>query len=321
VFSLKSIWSSLLEKTLFFRWLLLIMIPSYLYCEHYLPQSEITFLCYLLTIAIGALAFRKMVIHLLYSGLLSGYGELNHEKFNLHMFLFHWFTAFIICTVLVLVIEKYFNEKRNNIDLITTLAKSLDSRDHYTAFHSQNVAYYSKKIAEEMKLPKSVCENIYYGGLLHDIGKIGVPETILNKPSRLTDEEFKHIKAHPEAGFQLVKHIKRFEQSGILHMILYHHERYDGKGYPHGLKRMEIPLEARIMAVADSFDAMTSRRVYRKHLVKLEDAVEEIRKNKGTQFDPEVVTAFLQSVKKQGFDLKNDQEEKPNNHIAESVVL
>ncbi|BFH70961.1 MAG: HD-GYP domain-containing protein [Paenibacillus dendritiformis] len=196
-------------------------------------------------------------------------------------------------------IKYYIREKENTLNLTLTLAKSLDSRDPYTAFHSENVAYYAVCIATEMGLKRKLCGHIYIGGLLHDIGKIGVPESILNKPSKLTMEEYEVIKRHPVIGYEMVKHISCFQKNGVLDMILFHHERYDGTGYPHGLRGSEIPLAARIMAVADSFDAMTSRRIYRPE-ADIRCALEEIRKHKGTQFDPGIADIFIQIVEREG---------------------
>lgn len=293
---MKSKASILLEKTTIFRWLFFATIPIYLFADQYIQQRDITFGVNLIFLFLSALSFRKILIQAITSGVISIVGELHVSHFHIHMFIFHWFSSFACAAFIVTLLEKYLVEKRNILDLINSLAKSLDSRDTYTASHSQNVASYSKRIAMEMKLPYRICENLYYGGLLHDIGKIGVPEAILNKPSRLTDQEYLLIKKHPLTGFHLVKHIERFKQSGILNMILYHHERYDGKGYPHGLKGNDIPLEARIMAVADAFDAMTSKRVYRNQ-ADWGTVLDELHHNKEKQFDPLVVDAFLKILK------------------------
>lgn len=137
---------------------------------------------------------------------------------------------------------------------------------------------------------------IYKGGILHDIGKIGIPENILLKPGSLTNEEYYIIKNHPSIGFDMVKHVSDFNENGVLDIVLYHHERYDGKGYPKGLSGTEIPLFARIMAIADSFDAMTSKRVYRNE-IDLENTLIDIERNKGTQFDPEITDVFLSIFK------------------------
>nr|WP_274652976.1 HD-GYP domain-containing protein [Paenibacillus humicola] len=144
-----------------------------------------------------------------------------------------------------------------------------------------------------MNLPPGLRESIYIGGLLHDIGKIGISESVLLKPSKLTESEFDIIKQHPVIGYEIIKHIPQFKKNGVLDMVLHHHERYNGTGYPKGLKEQQIPLAARIMAVADSFDAMTSKRVYRENRLELQDVIEELRRCRGTQFDPVVADVFL----------------------------
>lgn len=213
-----------------------------------------------------------------------------------------------LCTYLIMtfissnVVKKYYEVRKHQEELVFALAKSLDSRDNYTANHSENVAKYALKIAQEMKLSKKQCEAIVIGGLLHDIGKIGVPEAILTKSSRLSDDEFDEIKRHPILGYETLKHISNFRKNGVLDMVLYHHERYDGKGYPYGLKGEEIPLVARIMAIADSFDAMTSKRVYRNAL-DLDHVIKEINNNKGTQYDPEIANVFLRMLKREKIEI------------------
>lgn len=197
------------------------------------------------------------------------------------------------------IVERYHETSKHHTELTFALAKSLDARDTYTAHHSGNVATYSSKIAREMNLSDDQCEAIYLGGLLHDIGKIGIPESILTKPSRLSEEEFECIKAHTTIGYRTINHIKSFKDKGILEMVLYHHEQYDGNGYPKGLKGKEIPLAARIISVADSFDAITTKRSY-KPCIPLEYAVREIKNNKGTRYDPEVVDAFLRILEREG---------------------
>lgn len=207
--------------------------------------------------------------------------------------LFIYFITYLIITFISAILMSYSQKvKLNYIELTSALANALDTRDPNTRNHSENVSKYSLKIAEKMNLPISTCEIIRVGGLLHDIGKIGIPEHILMKPEKLTDEEYNLIKTHPKIGYDMVKHVSNFHDSGILDIILYHHERYDGKGYLMGLKGDEIPLVARIVAVADTFDAMTSNRVYRNNYT-LQDTLNEISKYKGTQFDPVVVDAFL----------------------------
>jgi len=211
---------------------------------------------------------------------------------------------FIVSFLVVKITKNYDQMQRQKLDLILTLANTLDSKDSYTAFHSENVANYALKIAKEMKLPKMKQEAIYLDSLIHDIGKIGIKENILTKPAKLTEEEYRSIKEHPNIGFQMIQHITPFHKNGILDIVLYHHERYDGKGYPNNLKGENIPLEARIMCVTDSFDAMTSKRSYREDRG-IEWAVQEIKKNRGTQFDPSVVQAFLSIWKREGTGIRS----------------
>ncbi|WP_394236439.1 HD-GYP domain-containing protein [Niallia oryzisoli] len=310
--------SIILEKTFIYRCMLLILLPIYFFADQYTDTRETLFIFNLLLLILSSLSFRKVWIQAILSGVFSLLGEPRFSVMNLHMITFHWITSFTLSAFIMTLIEKYLNEKRNTFDLITSLAKSLDSRDEYTAFHSQNVANYARKIAEEMKLSPRICENIYMGGLLHDIGKIGIAEVLLNKPATLSEQEYKLIKQHPEIGYNMVKHIKRFKSTGILHMILHHHERYDGKGYPNGLKGDDIPLEARIMAVADAFDAMTSKRVYRNQLV-WEDVFTELNQNKGSQFDPLVVNAFYNVFTKEGSSFMNKQANPDRNQTLSLV--
>lgn len=212
-------------------------------------------------------------------------------------FIIRLFVYLAVTVISVEVIKQFNIQKNNKTEIIMAISKLLDSRDAYTANHSENVAKYSLMIAKEMGLPKADCKAIYLGGLLHDTGKIGVPESILTKPSKLTNEEYEIIKNHPIIGYESLKHVTSIKSSGILDMVRFHHERYDGKGYPYGLKGKHIPIAARIMAIADSFDAMTSKRVYN-DARSLEFAVNEIAANKGTQFDPDVADVFLTILQK-----------------------
>ncbi len=184
------------------------------------------------------------------------------------------------------------DQKAMFLDTIIALAAAVDAKDPYTHDHSKNVSLYSKAIAEEMHLTDQEMEVLELSAVLHDIGKIGVPESILNKPGSLTHEEFEVIKTHPDSGVKIVESIKEMEE--IIPYMRYHHERYDGKGYPTGLSGEKIPLLARIIAVADTYDAITSDKPYRKGSDH-EFAVDVIKKCSGTQFSPEVVEAFLKS--------------------------
>ncbi|MCM3690910.1 HD domain-containing phosphohydrolase [Neobacillus niacini] len=208
-------------------------------------------------------------------------------------YLVSYFLVSLTSAGMTLYVQKV---KKDSLDLTKSLINALDSRDTYTSDHSANVSKYAVQIAEKMNVSIDQCNIIRTGGLLHDIGKIGIPEHILTKQDRLTSKEYNTIMMHPEIGYEILKHVDGFKKNGVLDIVLYHHERYDGKGYPKGLKGSEIPFAARIVSVADAFDAMMSNRVYRNEL-DLNFALNEIRRNKGTQFDPEVADAFLSMFK------------------------
>lgn len=173
---------------------------------------------------------------------------------------------------------------------IKSIAHALDAKDEYTHGHSMRVTLYSLALAKCLDLPDSLMEEIETAGLLHDIGKIAIPEKILQKPGKLTDEEFEIIKKHPELGEHLINGIEKLKL--ISNWLKYHHERYDGKGYPEGLVGETIPISSRIIAVADTYDAMTSTRSYRPALSH-EEAISEIERCGGTQFDPKLAEIFV----------------------------
>lgn len=175
--------------------------------------------------------------------------------------------------------------------LLHSLTSAVDAKDPYTCGHSERVALISRMIARNAGLPDALCERIYMAGLLHDVGKIGVPEAVLQKAGKLDNDEFAMMKKHPEIGARILRDVKQIED--VIPGVLHHHERYDGKGYPTGLAGEQIPLMGRIICLADSFDAMTSSRTYRKALP-LEVALTEIRRCAGTQFDPQLTDAFLE---------------------------
>lgn len=177
---------------------------------------------------------------------------------------------------------------------LEALATALDTRDSETMGHSLRVAAYTVHMAEQMGIEGPMMTDIYRGALLHDFGKIGVPDAILRKPGKLTPEEWVEMRKHPEIGYRILHGINFLESSRQI--VLSHQERFDGTGYPRNLKGEEIPLGARIFCVADTLDAMTSDRVYRKALP-YETARAEIEKYSGTQFDPEVVKIFLKIPK------------------------
>lgn len=180
------------------------------------------------------------------------------------------------------------------LSAITALAYALEAKDKYTSGHSQRVAEVSVAIAKELGMLQGSIDKIRLAGLVHDIGKIGVKESILNKVGKLTDEEYQHIKSHCEAGEHIL--IPIVEDEEILKAVRHHHERYDGRGYPDGLSGEQIPLGARILAVADAYDAMISERPYREAM-SAEATCTEIECGKGTQFDSKVVDAFLRTTK------------------------
>ena len=177
---------------------------------------------------------------------------------------------------------------------IMTIANTIDAKDQYTKGHSQRVAEYSAALATALGMSEEDVERIRYIALLHDIGKIGVPDAILNKPGRLTDTEFAVMKQHTVAGGDILRDISSVVDLDV--GTKYHHERYDGKGYPEGLAGEEIPYVARIIGIADAYDAMTSNRVYRKRLSD-EEVQAEIKRCEGTQFDPDMAEAFLRLLK------------------------
>jgi len=185
----------------------------------------------------------------------------------------------------------YRSMRRLFLGSLRALTSSIDAKDPYTCGHSERVALIGKAVAQQMNLPPVEVERVYLCGLLHDIGKIGVPEATLRKPGRLTDEELEDVRLHPIIGSQIISSIKEMDQ--VVPGVLHHHERWDGKGYPAGLAGEQIPLSARILCVADTLDAMTSDRPYRGRMA-IESAREEIIAQAGAQFDPQVVQALLQ---------------------------
>jgi HD-GYP domain-containing protein (c-di-GMP phosphodiesterase class II) len=179
---------------------------------------------------------------------------------------------------------------------LKALTSSIDAKDQYTRGHSERVAFISRWIAERFAEKESLKEEqihrIYLAGLLHDIGKVGIDEAVLRKKGKLTEQEINHIRAHPAIGASILSEIKQMRD--IVPGVLYHHERVDGKGYPNGLVGEQIPRIGSIVGLADSFDAMTSKRVYRDALT-VEQALAEVRRGLGTQFDEKVGRIFIES--------------------------
>ncbi|GEM_PF-1258356 len=179
---------------------------------------------------------------------------------------------------------------------IKSLANTIDAKDTYTMGHCRRVSHYAAIIANEMNLSSDEITALNYAANIHDIGKIGVEENILNKPGKLTESEYEHLKKHSEIGYTIVKDINFLKPAS--QAILQHHERYDGTGYPNGKSGDDINLLARILAVSDAYDAMTTKRVYRKRALTKSEALKEIHKNKNTQFDPAVADAFIKAMEK-----------------------
>lgn len=189
--------------------------------------------------------------------------------------------------------ERRMQVERLSLQIMEALADTIDAKDRYTNGHSVRVAEYSRELARRLGKSQKEQKDFYYMGLLHDIGKIGIPDQIIRKNSRLSDEEYGIIKSHPVIGEEILKNIS--EIPGIETGARWHHEKYDGTGYPDGLKGKEIPLVARIIGVADAYDAMASKRSYRDVLPQ-KVVREEILKGKGTQFDPEIAEKMIEMI-------------------------
>ena len=181
--------------------------------------------------------------------------------------------------------------ERAYLDTIQSLRYAVEAKDPYTRGHSDRVSEYAVLIGRKMGLSEDEIKTLQIGGLFHDIGKIGVPDTILQKEAKLTDDEYSQIKNHPSIGAHILGEAEAFKD--IIPIVKYHHERFDGRGYPSRLSGEKIPLLARITAVADTFDAMTSKRSYRNAL-DIQYVKEEIERCKGTQFDPKIAEVFLE---------------------------
>ena len=215
-----------------------------------------------------------------------------------------WFrilTALLIIAFITIVVLLKINTYKKNqemmeklsIEVIQALVGTIDAKDKYTNGHSNRVANYSKQLAERMGLPESIQKRVYYSALLHDIGKIGISDAIINKPGKLTKKEYELIKQHPEIGSQILESITTMPEISV--GARGHHERFDGKGYPDKIKAQDIPLIARIIGVADAYDAMTSNRSYRKFMEQAK-VRSELNKYKGTQFDPEIADKMIEII-------------------------
>lgn len=218
------------------------------------------------------------------------------------------YTIHIIRDIIKRQQQEELDKRKKNIEemslqLMQMLSTTIEAKDEYTKGHSHRVAEYSVLIARELGWNEKELSNLKNAAHLHDIGKIAIPDTILNKPSKLSEEEFSIIKEHTIIGANILKNISLIDH--VQEIVRNHHERYDGNGYPDGLKGKEIPLHARIVAVADSYDAMSSQRIYRNQLPP-EKIIQELENNKGTQFDPEITDIFLKLLREDRIHVKED---------------
>ena len=207
--------------------------------------------------------------------------------------------AIVLLNILIIRIKTKQSLKRQleykniTVESIQAIARTIDAKDEYTNGHSIRVGYYSKIIAENLNMSSDEVDNIYYIALLHDIGKIAIPDSILNKPGRLTEEEFAVMKSHTTRGARILQGISTIPH--IIEGAKSHHEKYDGTGYPEGLKGENIPYVARIIGCADCFDAMASKRVY-KAPFNLDTIIAEFRRCSGTQFDPQIAKVVVMLI-------------------------
>jgi HD-GYP domain-containing protein (c-di-GMP phosphodiesterase class II) len=210
-------------------------------------------------------------------------------------------------------LETLFAKNKNSyFETVKVLANVIEEKDLYTGGHCERVMIYSMMIGDALKIGEQEKSDLQFGSILHDIGKIGVPEYILHKKERLTQEEYEKIKEHPEIGYQLLSNLDFLDSSRRI--IYEHHERVDGKGYPRGLKGDDIHFLAKIVCVADAFDAMTSNRAYRA-VMSVDDALKELIANKGTQFDAEIVDAFIEY-----FEAQDIRSRMPIHSISSKII-
>jgi hypothetical protein len=243
--------------------------------------------------ALGLPPFRLIVIRIQHQS--DTYGWLGMASFNLKE-IFRYSDLRMLASVAKQIgvaltnIDLYRELEQFFVNVVKSLVYTIEAKDVYTRGHSERVSHYCMLMADRLGLGKEEKRSLLWASILHDMGKIGIPERMLNKPGRLTEEEYEQIKMHVEKGYNILKPLKPLAQS--LDGILYHHEHYDGKGYPKGLKGTDIPLLARIIAVADTYDAITSDRSYRSRKTR-EKALTVMAEIAGSQLDPEIVPAFL----------------------------
>ncbi len=255
------------------------------------------------------------------------FDDIKDVEIQLGMIMFCFIFAYIASRIYRRIVEQNeeyidsINDKQKQLErvtlqTITTIANIIDAKDEYTKGHSYRVAEYSSALARELGYDDDRVSKVKYIGLLHDIGKIGIPDSILNKPGKLTDSEYALMRKHAEIGGNILNGNNMIENMGD--GAMYHHERYDGRGYPMGLKGEEIPEMARIIGLADAYDAMTSNRVYRKRLSD-ETVATEIKRCSGTQFDPRIAEIFVKMIEegKLGYVNSESEEEEQSKGMAE----
>ncbi len=285
----------------------------------------ITFLAVIITFLIGYWNHRSRSDCLLFLGLLITMLSVIFEAISVYykvsvsgvfvgiaililLFMNVIYTIHIIRDIIKHQQQEELDKRKKNIEemslqLMQMLSTTIEAKDEYTKGHSHRVAEYSVLIARELGWNEKELSNLKNAAHLHDIGKIAIPDTILNKPSKLSEEEFSIIKEHTIIGANILKNISLIDH--VQEIVRNHHERYDGNGYPDGLKGKEIPLHARIVTVADSYDAMSSQRIYRNQLPP-EKIIQELENNKGTQFDPEITDIFLKLLREDRIHVNED---------------
>jgi hypothetical protein len=226
-----------------------------------------------------------------------------------------WVVVLIVYFAMLIRIHRLEWVQQQNEEIIsqtmTTFAEFIDAKDPYTRGHSVRVSYYCQEIAKRMKMREDDVKKLGYIALMHDCGKIGIPDSVLNKPGRLNSEERKVIESHTVLGGQILEKFTAID--GIREGALYHHERYDGKGYPEGRVGRDIPLYARIIGIADSFDAMNSDRCYRRHLPK-DVILRELEENAGKQFDPDLVMYMIEMINDGSIHVMDEEEHESENN-------
>lgn len=282
--------------------LLLVLSPFVIWVEMVAFPNHRGFSLYVLLIVLFSLMIHHVALIVVFTIAISllryaAYMQNSSDYYPVMLFIgaVIYLSLGIIVSKLVVALKE---GRESHFKSIYSFLQIIQMKDHYTAVHSRHVAEHALAIAKEMNLSKEMQRDVYTGGLLHDIGKIGVPDHILLKPDRLTPAEFDEIKKHPQQGVDLLKNVPYIRNQVVHDCVLYHHERYDGWGYPMRLKGKEIPLAGRILAVADTYDAVTTHRIYQSQRSPNE-AKQLLMTHAGSQFDPDVVKAFLAVLSKE----------------------